>query len=53
VKTNRRSGLVLSERRRARVEGFTLIEIVLAVALCAWRAKVVRDYDIGTPPQSS
>ncbi len=26
---------------------------VLVVGLCAWRAKVVRDYDSGTPPQST
>jgi prepilin-type N-terminal cleavage/methylation domain-containing protein len=31
----RRRGPVLNERRKARVEGFTLIEIILAVALCA------------------
>jgi MFS family permease len=29
------------------------VATVLVVGLCAWRAKVVRDYDSGAPPQST
>jgi len=29
------------------------VATILVVGLCAWRAKVVRDYDAGTPPQST